>query len=476
MKKIYGILLAALMPLLGLTACDTKDEIVFESQLPQFELREDAVLMEVIMPSNTTADDEIYISGDFNGGDDAAIGNPKWRLQQARDVDYKWGIYLFPGDFISGKTPADGYHFVSLANGPERTFKNQEVVRTEYGNTNTRINLTVDRWKSYFDTPADPGEIEHDGYVVYVDDQTGWNQLYLYQWGDVNDLGGGWPGTTPTGSINIGGVTYKYFDMGEANNGLNQNLIFNNGEGTQLPDFAFTIDRDIFLRITDKGCEEIEPGESVTHDGYTVFVVNLTGWEDLTLYQWGDVNDLGGGWPGVSPTGNQVINGVVYTYFDMGEANTGLNQNLIFSNNGSSQLPDFAYTIDHDVYLELTNVVKEIDPANYTGGGDTPGPVEPTETYCLYVCDNTGWNDLAVYAWGDAEVFGAWPGAVSVEARKVNGKVYWKYPVSVADANVNLIFNNNGEGTQFDGPNVTFDQDIYITVTSDSAVIDEISE
>lgn len=477
MNKIYRFLLAMLVPLLALTSCDDKDEIVFDSQLPQFELRSDAVLMEVIMPSGTLADDEIYISGEFNGGDDVAIDNPKWHLQQSANQDYKWGIYLFPNDFVNGKTPADGYHFISVTNGPERTFKNQDVVRTDYGKTNTRINLTVDRWKSYFDTPVNPGEVEHDGFVVYVDDQTGWDELYMYQWGDVNDLGGAWPGALPTGTINIDGIDYKYFDMGEANTGLNQNFIFNNGNDAQLPDFAFTIDRDIYLKVTDSSCEEIEPGQSVTHDGYAVFVYNITGWEDLTLYQWGDLNDLGGEWPGMTPTGTQVVNGVPYLYFDMGEDNTGLNQNLIFSNNGASQLPDFAYTIDHDIYLEVGKTVVEIDPATYQPNTpDTPDdPVTPTETYCLYVCDNTGWTDLAVYAWGDSEIFGAWPGTVSYEARKVNGKIYWKYPVNVANANVNLIFNNNGGETQFDGPNVTFDHDIYISITSDSAVIDEIT-
>ena len=64
---------------------------------------------------------------------------------------------------------------------------------------------------------------------------------------------------------------------------------------------------------------------------------------------------------------------------------------------------------------------------------------------------------------------------MSYEARKVNGKVYWKFPVSVDNANVNLIFNNNDGGEQFDGPNVTFDHDIYMTITSTSAVIDEIA-
>ena len=373
MKKLYKFLLPALLPVMALTACDDKEEIVFESQFPQFELRSDAVLYEVIMPQGTLAEEELYISGAFNGGDELAVGDPRWRLEPAENVDYKWGIYLFPSDFAEGKTPADGFHFVSAVNGAERTLKGLEVTHTDYAALGQRVNITVQRWQSYFEKEEDPGEIEHDGYAVFVDDQTGWDKLYLYQWGEVNDLGGSWPGAEPTGTQVINGVTYKYFDMGEANAGLGQNLIFNNGDGTQLADFG--------------------------------------------------------------------------------------------------------YTIDHDVYLEVGKAVKEIDPATYVpdGGGDDPVPnPEPTVTYYLYVADNSGWDEMAVYAWGDSEVFGGWPGAVAEEAKKVNGKLYWRFPVTAEGANVNLIFNNNNGGVQFDGPNVTFDHDVYMTITATGAEIEEL--
>ena len=101
----------------------------------------------------------------------------------------------------------------------------------------------------------------------------------------------------------------------------------------------------------------------VKHDGFAVFVLDDTGWDVLTLYMWGDTNNLNGDWPGMQVTGEQTIKGQTYKYFDMGEANTGLNENLIFSNNGSSQLGDFNYTIDHDVYLHITTSgVEEIQP------------------------------------------------------------------------------------------------------------------
>ena len=102
------------------------------------------------------------------------------------------------------------------------------------------------------------GPIASDGYVVYIDDQTGWDEITCYQWGDVNDFGGGWPGKAVDGTVTIGGITYKYFNYGADVKGLNQNLIFNNGgNGVQIGDFNFTFERDIYLTVTaDKATEK----------------------------------------------------------------------------------------------------------------------------------------------------------------------------------------------------------------------------
>ena len=70
MKNIFYLLL--LMPLMVLVnSCDDKKEIVFDSELPQFEIKDNAILLEVIMPQGTDADENIYIVGDFNDGENA---------------------------------------------------------------------------------------------------------------------------------------------------------------------------------------------------------------------------------------------------------------------------------------------------------------------------------------------------------------------------------------------------------------------
>ena len=453
-KKIYSLMLTLLAFTGLMSSCSSSDELVFDHERQQFETRADRILLEFIAPFGTTADEEIYITGAFNG-DDEAIGDAQYLLTKAPNSNVKWGIYLDPSTFVSGKSLADGFRFYSKNQGKEFTTAGEEATHTDNPGLGTFTNIWGQRWESYYWSGGEQPEPTHDGFCVYVDDQTGWDVLTLYMWGDVNNLNGDWPGMSVTGTWNHDGITWKYFDMGEANTGLIENLIFNNGGGgQQLADFNFTIDRNIYLRITPDGVEEIGLEPQVKHDGYAVFVYDETGWEALNLYMWGDENNLNGDWPGMEVTGEQTINGVVYKYFDMGEGHTGLGENLIFSNAGSNQLPDFAYTIDHDVYLHLTSTgVTEIDPATFQPGGVTPEPEpepQPTgETVIIAVKNSAGYADPHLYVWGDSEACGGWPGATPAKVTD-NGWCLFELP---ANGTYNLILNDNGS-PQVDGPEV----------------------
>ena len=456
--KIYSLMLG-LLTLTGLlTGCKSDEDITFDHERQQFETRADRILLEFIAPFGTTADEEIYITGAFNG-EEEAVGNPQYLLTKAPNNNIKWGIYLDPSTFVGGKSLADGFRFFSKNQGKEFTTAGDEALHTDNPGVGTFTNIWGQRWESYYWSGGEAPEPEHDGYAVYVDDQTGWDVLTLYMWGDINNLNGDWPGMSVTGTWNHDGVAWKYFDMGEANTGLIENLIFNNGgAGMQLPDFNFTIERNVYLRITADGVEEIGLEPSVKHDGYAVFVYDETGWDALNLYMWGDTNNLNGDWPGMEVTGEQTINGITYKYFDMGEANTGLGENLIFSNAGASQLADFAYTIDHDVYLHITTAgVTEIDPATFQPGGETPTPApgpdpepQPTgETVIIAVKNSVGYADPHLYVWGDSEACGGWPGAAPVKVTD-NGWCLFELP---ANGTFNLILNDNGS-PQVDGPEV----------------------
>ena len=456
-KKIYSLLLTLLAFTGLMSSCSSNEDIVFDHERQQFETRADRILLEFIAPFGTTADEEIYITGAFNG-EDEAVGNPQYLLSKAPNSNVKWGIYLDPSTFVGGKTLADGFRFYSKNQGKEFTTAGEEATHTDNPGVGTFTNIWGQRWESYYWSGGEAPEPDHDGFCVYVDDQTGWDVLTLYMWGDINNLNGDWPGMNVTGTWNHDGITWKYFDMGEANTGLVENLIFNNGgNGVQLADFNFTIDRNIYLRITADGVEELGEPSTVKHDGYAVFVYDETGWDALTLYMWGDTNNLNGDWPGMEGTGEQTINGITYKYFDMGEANTGLGENLIFNNAGAgTQLADFAYTIDHDIYLHVTATgVTEIDPATFKPGGEMPDPgtdPEPLptgETVMIAVKNSVGYADPRLYVWGDSEACGGWPGAAPVKMTD-NGWYLFELP---ANGTFNLILNDNG-CLQVDGPAV----------------------
>lgn len=464
-----------LLTLAGLlTGCKSDDDITFDHERQQFETRADRILLEFIAPFGTTANEEVYIIGPFNGNtltpdEEGKYADPvlddAFKLTKAEKSDVKWGIYLDPATFQGGKSLADGFRFYSKSQGNEALLGATAVyaVHNDNPGVGTFTNVWGQRWEAYYWSGGEKPEPDHNGVRVYVDNQTGWDALTLYMWGDVNDLNGGWPGMQPSGQWEKDGVKWTYFDMGEENMGLNENLIFNsNGGGSQLPDFNLTLDHDVYLRITADGVEEIELEPSVKHDGYALFVLNESSQTDLALYAWGDglsdANDLFGGWPGMAPTGTQTINGLEYTYFDLGEGRTGLNVNLIpNNNNGGVQWEggDLNFTIDHDIYIRIFDGGYEVISKDYQGGGDTPTPQpepEPTAEKVIIAVKNTiGYEDPHLYVWGDSEACGSWPGAAPVKTTD-NGWYLYELP---SQGTFNLILNNNGNGLQLDGPAVT---------------------
>lgn len=481
MKKIYSLMLT-LLALAGLmSSCSDKEDIMFDHERQQFETRADRILLEYIAPFGTTADEEVYIIGPFNGNSlipnedgkyEAPVLDDSFKLMKAEKSNAKWGIYIDPAAFQNGKTLADGFRFYSVTQGNEATLA-QDVtyaVHTDNPAVGTFTNIWGQRWESYY-WGADGPKIEHDGFVVYVIDETGWDSITLYQWGDVNDLGGGWPGAAPTGTQTIDGKQYKYWDMGAENTGLNQNLIFNNsGGGTQLADFAYTIDHDLYLRVTAAGVEELTAGPK--HDGYALFVLNESSQTDLALYAWGDglsdADDLFGGWPGMAPTGTQVINGLEYVYFDLGESRTGLNVNLIpNNNNGGVQWEggDLNFTIDHDIYIRIFDGGYEVISKDYQGGGGdtpTPTPQPEGEKVIIAVKNSVGYADPHLYVWGDSEACGGWPGAAPIKVTD-NGWCLFEVP---ANGIFHPILNDNGS-PQVDGPEVFTKGSVFFDVNTE---------
>ena len=465
-KKLYSLILAVLTLTGFMSSCSSKEDIVFDHERQQFETRADRILLEYIAPFGTTTGDEIYITGAFNDWDTS--GDPQWLLTKGPTSDIKWGIYLDPTTFIPGTSLGDGFRFYSKAQGQEVTLTGEYAIHNDDPSIGTFTNIWGQRWEAYYWEGGEAPEPEHDGFCIYVDDQTGWDALALYAWGD-GEIFGGWPGASVKGTWKHDGVTWKYFDFGEANTGLVEHLIFNNaGQGTQLADFDFTINRNVYVKITPEGVEEISTDEPVppTTDGFAVYIDDQTGWDAISLYMWGDVNNLNGDWPGMQVSGTWDYKGVTWKYFEMGEANTGLAEKLIFNNNGQgTQLNDFDFTIDRNVFLRVTpDGVEELDIPFPSGGGSKI----PHDGYVLYVLNESSQTDLALYAWGDTEAFGTWPGMPATGTETIKGVEYIYFDLGEANTglDLHLIPNNNNNGVQWEGDDLEFviDHDIYIRI------------
>ena len=96
-------------------------------------------------------------------------------------------------------------------------------------------------------------------------------------------------------------------------------------------------------------------------------------------------------------------------------------------------------------------------------------------THKLYVNNQTGWATFDIYAYGNLEAFGGWPGATTAPTEVKNGVTYsvYEFQVEKAAPNLNLIIHNNvGEGVDGDQRlyfTINEARDYYLTIT-DTAV------
>jgi len=183
-------------------------------------------------------------------------------------------------------------------------------------------------------------------------------------------------------------------------------------------------------------------------------VEDNTGWNALALYGYGEAA-IGSSWPGIQVSETKEINGTTYKCFHLTPACTNKNINLIFNDNGvGNQLKDYNLTIDRDYYLRISEAgCSEIKDCT------------------VYVQDNSGWEALTLYGWGDAAIGDSWPGIQVTGTREINGVTYKYFDLSEHVGKYsNLIFNNNGGGQQIEdgGLYTALIGDIYFSITATS--------
>jgi hypothetical protein len=346
MRKTLYLVLTTLLPL-AFFSCNEKEELVFEHEKPQFELKEEAILIEVIVPIETTASEDIYIVGEFNGGA-SAVGDLQYKLQRS-ETNYKWGIYLYPSTFISGKTLAAGYYFHSGTQGMERTLKNEAVIHYETTEIGERINVNVVRWEAYFRQPDTPSvEPPVEGKVIKWKQVAGnWSAMAIYAWGpgEGEEAFGGWPGAVVTPDAD---GWYRVVLPEETALG---HVIFNNAGGGEQFNADEVVDGDGCYEITTTTCTPVDCGDAPpAPSGILVKWKQVTGnWAAMAVYAWGGspTEEHLGTWPGKIVTADA---GGWYSILIPEGQTAG---NLIINNTlggSGNQLPDITGITDNACY------------------------------------------------------------------------------------------------------------------------------
>lgn len=124
--------------------------------------------------------------------------------------------------------------------------------------------------------------IDHDGHVLWVQDETWWSQLMLYRQDSNGTWVTPWPGDSFTGSFKVNDTLYKYWDLGENNEGKVFSSVFNNNAGSQFDGPSITVDKDYYLKLSSSGYEIIEGFNTVTY--YKgLYAVTPEGFKALSL-------------------------------------------------------------------------------------------------------------------------------------------------------------------------------------------------
>ncbi len=97
-------------------------------------------------------------------------------------------------------------------------------------------------------------------------------------------------------------------------------------------------------------------------------------------------------------------------------------------------------------------------------------PEVPVCRHYIYVDDCTGWDSLGLYAYGDSELWGAWPGQAPIDERDINGTVYKVFGLDTETGSYNLIFNNWNNGLQLPDYPIVADRDYYFRIDDQKAV------
>lgn len=317
---------------------------------------------------------------------------------------------------------------------------------------------------------------------LYIDNQTGWEATALYAWADGRpDVLGGWPGIQAAGTVEKDGVTYLDFQVDAT--AFPANFIFNNnGGGTQLGDLYLEAG-DYYLVADATSLREAgtNPEPPIVESGTRTIYLDVNVWSSdnpiFAAWVWntGDADAAGYHFT--------LVEGTIYKADIRDDAT-----NIIFLRKDPAAEGATTGIWEGEWNRAQTGIPADQNLFTITAWEEPwgtwstygTGEVQEKDNYNLYVNNQTGWAAFHLYAWGDSEVFGTWPGMVATETVVKDGVTYLVYPFTAAKgsavATYHLIFHNNiGEGVEGDMRqlfDITEARDYYLTVKSD-AVLEE---
>lgn len=93
---------------------------------------------------------------------------------------------------------------------------------------------------------------------------------------------------------------------------------------------------------------------------------------------------------------------------------------------------------------------------------------QPVAKYHIYILNQTGWTQTALYAWAEGrnDIIGPWPGIRPAGTVSKEGHTYLDFQVEASVFPANFIFNNNAAGEQLKDIYLAQPRDYYLTATN----------
>lgn len=97
-------------------------------------------------------------------------------------------------------------------------------------------------------------------------------------------------------------------------------------------------------------------------------------------------------------------------------------------------------------------------------------PEIPVTAHNIYVDNRTSWAATGLYAWGDSELFGAWPGQAPVDESVIDGVTYQIFGIDAESGSYHLIFNNWNNNKQLPDYDITAGRDFWFRIDDEKVV------